>query len=115
MTELLLAYSWIDLWNSVRGSEPWGWLAFGFCGNLAFFTRFLVQWIYSEKQGESKIPEIFWWQSIVGTLILLVYFIHRRDPVGMLGYIVNIIPYSRNLVLVYRKKRRERKGFEIAS
>jgi lipid-A-disaccharide synthase-like uncharacterized protein len=109
MTELLLAYTWMDLFKAVRGEEPVGWLVFGFCGNAAFFTRFLVQWVHSERAGESRIPEIFWWQSIVGTLILLTYFVHRRDPVGMLGYVVNVVPYTRNLVLVYRKKRELRR------
>jgi hypothetical protein len=35
----------------------------------------------------------------------LIYFVHRQDPVGILGYVVNVVPYSRNLMLVYRKRR----------
>jgi lipid-A-disaccharide synthase-like uncharacterized protein len=118
MTELLLAYWWTDFVQQWNKPGEMGWLIFGFCGNAAFFTRFLVQWIHSEKAGESKVPEFFWWQSIVGTIILLTYFIHRGDPVGMLGYIVNIIPYTRNLILVHRKKRAHalagQEGFDIA-
>ena len=112
MTELLLAYTWADFWGQFRDPRELGWLIFGLCGNVAFFTRFLIQWVYSERAGESRIPEIFWWQSIVGSVILLIYFVHRRDPVGMLGYAVNVVPYSRNLVLVYRKKRELRAALQ---
>ncbi len=107
MSELLLAYTWFRFLDLPDSRVGWAWLALGLCGNACFFTRFLVQWLYSEMHRESRIPVIFWWQSIAGTLILLVYFLHRKDPVGILGYVVNIVPYTRNVVLVYRKRRRE--------
>ena len=106
MSELLLAYSWWDFTKIFDDPAEIPWLIFGFCGNVCFFTRFLVQWIHSERAKESKIPVFFWWQSIIGTIILLVYFVHRQDPVGILGYIVNVVPYSRNLMLVYSKRRK---------
>ena len=108
MTELLLAYSLASLWSLPDEPGKWFWLSFGLCGNACFFTRFLIQWLYSEKHGESRVPIVFWWQSIAGTIILLVYFLHRHDPVGILGYILNIVPYTRNLMLVYRKRRADR-------
>ena len=105
MSELLLAYSWYSLFRlPPKTAGDSGWLIFGLCGNAAFFTRFIVQWLYSEKHKESRIPVIFWYQSLLGTVILLVYFIHKRDPIGILGYVLNVIPYTRNLMLVYRKK-----------
>lgn len=107
MSELLLAYTWYRFLDLPASPVGWAWLAFGLCGNACFFTRFLVQWLYSEMHRESRIPVVFWWQSIAGTLILLVYFLHRKDLVGILGYVVNIVPYTRNLFLVYRKRRRE--------
>ena len=105
MSELLLAYSWWSFLTLPTTPEGWTWLCVGFCGNACFFTRFLIQWIHSERAGESRFPVIFWWQSMVGTILLLAYFIHKGDPVGILGYVLNVIPYSRNLVLVYRKRR----------
>ena len=105
MSELLVAYTWFDFSRIYNDPQELAWLIFGFCGNLCFFTRFLVQWIHSERARESTIPVFFWWQSIVGTIILLIYFLHRQDPVGILGYVVNIVPYTRNLMLVYRKRR----------
>ncbi len=71
---------------------------------------FIVQWIYSEKHKESRIPVIFWWQSLFGTLLCLAYFLRQQDSVGIAGYVLNIIPYSRNLMLVYRKRRQEAAG-----
>ncbi|MDJ0868617.1 MAG: lipid-A-disaccharide synthase N-terminal domain-containing protein [Myxococcota bacterium] len=79
------------------------WLAFGFLGNLAFFSRFLVQWIASERAKRSYIPMAFWYLSIAGSLILLIYAIHRRDPIFTLAYLPNCVVYVRNLVLIRRE------------
>ncbi len=107
MAEILTAYTWWRFLDLPATTAGWAWLCFGLCGNLTFCTRFLLQWLYSEMHKESRIPVAFWWQSIVGTLILLIYFLHQRDLVGILGYLMNVIPYSRNLMLVYRKRRLE--------
>ncbi len=79
-------------------------LAIGFVGQAVFASRFIVQWIYSEKKGESFIPIIFWYLSIIGGLSLLVYAIFRKDPVIILGQSFGILVYTRNLILIYRKK-----------
>jgi lipid-A-disaccharide synthase-like uncharacterized protein len=83
----------------------WLWKCVGFAGIGTFGTRFLVQWLYSERHGESKIPVIFWWQSLIGTFLCLAYFLRQQDSVGVVGYLLNVVPYSRNLILVYRKRR----------
>jgi lipid-A-disaccharide synthase-like uncharacterized protein len=85
----------------------WLWKTIGFAGMAAFFTRFFVQWLYSEKQGESKVPTIFWWQSLIGAVLMLAYSLRQQDSVYIMGYILTVIPYTRNLILVYRKKRRD--------
>ncbi|HEY8494652.1 MAG TPA: lipid-A-disaccharide synthase N-terminal domain-containing protein [Myxococcota bacterium] len=78
------------------------WLAIGLTGNAAFFARFLVQWIASERAGRSYVPAVFWYLSIAGSLILLAYAIHRRDPVFTLAFLPNCVVYVRNLVLLRR-------------
>ena len=80
------------------------WLIIGFIGQAVFASRFIVQWIYSERIGESKIPIIFWYLSIVGGICLLIYAIFRKDPVIILGQSFGILVYTRNLILIYRKK-----------
>ncbi len=83
------------------------WLAFGLIGQAAFFSRFLVQWIASERAGESFVPLSFWYLSMLGSLILLAYAIHRREPVFALGYLPNSVVYFRNLVLLRRNDARK--------
>ncbi len=80
-------------------------LTIGFLGQGLFASRFIVQWIYSEKVGRSTIPIIFWYLSIFGGLGLLIYAIFRKDPVIIVGQIFGIFIYSRNLFLIYKSKK----------
>jgi lipid-A-disaccharide synthase-like uncharacterized protein len=81
------------------------WLVVGFIGQALFGMRFIIQWIISEKRGESVIPLPFWYFSIGGSLILLSYAIHKQDPVFILGQSLGSIIYIRNLILISRKKK----------
>jgi lipid-A-disaccharide synthase-like uncharacterized protein len=81
------------------------WLAIGFLGQAVFTGRFLVQWIASERAGRSVVPVLFWFLSIAGSLLLLVYAVHRRDPVFMLGQSAGLLVYFRNLHLIRREDR----------
>ncbi len=87
-----------------------GWrkwlIAFGFVGQAVFFGRWIVQWIASERRGESHVPELFWWCSLIGAMMLFTYFALDRDPVGMLGQAVGWTVYTRNLYLIKAKHRR---------
>lgn len=80
------------------------WLAVGFLGQACFSTRFLIQWIASERRKESVIPVYFWYFSIAGGLTLLTYAVYRLDPVFILGQGAGLFVYSRNLYLIYRKR-----------
>lgn len=80
-------------------------LCIGFMGQGIFASRFIVQWIYSERKGESSIPIIFWYLSISGGLALLIYAIFRKDPVIISGQLFGILIYSRNLILIYKKNK----------
>ena len=62
-----------------------GWVLFGFFGQFVFAMRFIIQWIVSEKKKESIVPLSFWYLSICGGVILLIYAIYKKDPVFMLG------------------------------
>jgi lipid-A-disaccharide synthase-like uncharacterized protein len=103
-TLALIAITWIGKEYRFLGLD-WSYLmVLGFAGNALFSMRFLVQWIASEKQGESVIPVSFWYWSIAGSVLMCVYFIFRRDPVGILAYLPNSLIYIRNLMLI-RKRR----------
>ena len=73
------------------------WLALGLFGQTVFFMRFFVQWLASEKAKKSTIPVSFWYFSILGGLITLVYAIHQKDPVFILGQSTGLFIYLRNL------------------
>jgi len=80
-------------------------LCIGFLGQGLFASRFIVQWLYSEKKGESSIPITFWYLSIFGGIGLLIYAIFRKDPVIITGQLFGILIYLRNLFLIYKKSK----------
>jgi lipid-A-disaccharide synthase-like uncharacterized protein len=80
-------------------------LTLGFAGQALFFMRFFVQWLYSEKHGRSLIPTSFWYFSIGGSFLLLIYAILRRDIVFTVGQTTGFLIYFRNLRLIARERR----------
>lgn len=81
------------------------WLGVGFAGQLAFTSRFLVQWVASERRRDSVVPIAFWWFSLAGGLTLLSYAIHKKDPVIVAGQAVGVLIYTRNLYLIAQARR----------
>jgi lipid-A-disaccharide synthase-like uncharacterized protein len=81
------------------------WLVLGFVAQALFSARFMVQWIASERAGKSVMPVVFWYLSILGSVLLLAYAIYRQDPVFILGQSAGLIVYFRNLYLIGREKR----------
>ena len=88
-------------------STPKIWIAVGFLGQFFFFSRFLIQWLASEKHKKSVIPVAFWYFSVFGGIILLFYAIHRKDPVFTLGQSVGLLVYFRNLWLIRKNRKLE--------
>jgi len=80
-------------------------LVIGFAGQSLFFMRFFVQWLYSEKHKRSLIPTAFWYFSLGGSCLLLVYAIMRRDIVFTVGQSTGFLIYTRNLYLISKEKR----------
>jgi len=86
------------------------WLVLGFAAQALFASRFVVQWIASERVGRSIIPNAFWFLSLAGGLLLLTYAIYRKDPVFILGQATGAFIYTRNLILIYREQARAKAG-----
>ena len=106
----------VDLSNAVGGYlhqdyvQTWdGWVILGIYGQLLFTARFLVQWVASERAGRSVIPLAFWFFSLGGGAVLLIYALYRADPVFIFGQGLGMFIYVRNLVLI-RKEARARAG-----
>lgn len=83
--------------------SPAGWYVVGFLGQVLFGSRFLVQWIASERLGRVVVPGAFWYLSLVGGVALLIYAVHRRDPVFAIGQAAGLLIYGRNLALMRRE------------
>jgi lipid-A-disaccharide synthase len=80
------------------------WHIIGFIGLTLFSSRFWIQWISSERQKTSVLNACFWWISLIGDLIVLVYFAKIKDPVNLIGPLFGLIPYIRNLMLLKKTK-----------
>lgn len=78
------------------------WLGAGFIGQAFFAARFLVQWLYSEARGKSRIPDVFWYLSVAGGVLLLSYAIHRQELVFVIGETVTLLVFLRNLQLLHK-------------
>ncbi|RAK70082.1 lipid-A-disaccharide synthase N-terminal domain-containing protein [Hymenobacter edaphi] len=87
---------------------PGGVLALGAIGQTIFLLRFVYQWIYSERKGESVLPLGFWVVSLVGSVLILTYAVLRRpvDVVLIVGNVFGTVVYARNIVLLRRELRR---------
>jgi lipid-A-disaccharide synthase-like uncharacterized protein len=102
----------IDLAHAVGGylrdvfiiNLDW-WVVLGFAAQGLFTMRFVVQWLASERAGRSVIPLAFWWFSIGGGLLLLVYALYRKDPVFIAGQAFGVFVYLRNLYFVLRERK----------
>ncbi len=81
------------------------WVALGFLGQALFMGRMLVQWWASEKVKSAVVPPSFWWLSLVGSSMLMTYFIWRVEIVGFLGQSTGWLIYIRNLWFIYGGKK----------
>ena len=81
------------------------WIVLGFAAQALFTMRFLVQWIASERAKRSVVPIAFWFFSLGGGALLLLYAIKRQDPVFIAGQGLGLVIYIRNLWLIANEKR----------
>ncbi|KWV48379.1 hypothetical protein AS156_18015 [Bradyrhizobium macuxiense] len=76
------------------------WVLLGGIAQAFFTMRFVVQWIASERARASVVPVAFWFFSIGGGVLLLIYALHRRDPVFIVGQAFGLVVYLRNLYFI---------------
>ncbi|MGF1447547.1 MAG: lipid-A-disaccharide synthase N-terminal domain-containing protein [Pikeienuella sp.] len=95
LMRLLLVDSWWGVWIAL----------FGLTAQAVFMARMLVQWIASERARRSVVPVAFWWLSLAGALMLLIYGVLRRDIVIILAQSFGLVVYLRNLALIRSERR----------
>lgn len=82
---------------------------FGLLGQSIFMFRFVVQWYASEKRGVVQIPVAFWYFSIVGAAMTIVYAILKPELVLLFAQSLGLVIYVRNLMIAYGLTRRSRR------
>lgn len=102
---LIILKNWDIHYQQLFNNEeiPLVLLLWGIAGQIIFTFRFVYQWIYSERKGESCLPTGFWLISILGSTMILSYAVYRIDPVLLLGQGFGILVYSRNIVLIRKQ------------
>jgi lipid-A-disaccharide synthase-like uncharacterized protein len=96
--------SWWMLLGNISSPIGIAWIGLGAFGQLLFAGRMVLQWLASEREGRSVVPDVFWWLSLAGATLLMTYFIWRKDIVGVIGQGTGWLIYGRNLLLVHRER-----------
>lgn len=96
----------IDVMRLFKNEKiPLWLLILGIISQIVFTLRFIYQWLYSEKARESILPFGFWLLSLIGSSLILIYAVFRKDPVLFVGHMLGAIIYARNLVLLNKAEK----------
>lgn len=104
---LLGACAWLWLrppFAVIAEGLPVAWQTYGWCAQIVFAGRWIVQWIAAERARRSVAPRLFWWCNLIGGTALLIYFLRRGDPIGIAGQLFNSVLVARNLMLLARRR-----------
>lgn len=102
--------NWAFRLFQITGWAGLAWVLLGLAGQAAFFGRMAVQWVISERERRSVVPPIFWYLSFLGGVALFTYFVWRQDFVGVLGQSTGVVIYARNIRLIFKQRRRDRRA-----
>ncbi len=83
------------------------WKLIGYAGVAIFAGRWFVQLAASHRAKRSTIPRLFWYMSLLGSVLLLSYFTFgKNDSVGILSNLFPSFIAGYNLFLDVRHGRR---------
>ena len=97
--------SLVDWFRVVFIEQFNAWVVLGFAAQACFTMRFVVQWVASERAKRSVVPVAFWFFSLFGGTLLLIYAIQRQDPVFIAGQGMGLVIYLRNLWLIFNERK----------
>ena len=95
----------IDWLHQVFVAQFDAWVVLGFVAQALFMMRFVVQWLASERAKRSVVPVAFWFFSVGGGFLLLIYAIQRQDPVFIAGQGLGLLIYIRNIWLIANERK----------
>ncbi len=102
---MMLANFLDNFLQNLTSGEPTAWTFFGLTANACFAARFILQWITSERKGRSVVPLGFWYLSLLGGVMMLIYAIHVGKLPLVLGAMFTPFIAVRNLWLVRNHRR----------
>jgi lipid-A-disaccharide synthase-like uncharacterized protein len=106
MPVIMLVVFAFSMTNISTGSMSSTMFWIGFVGQLMMNMRFVIQWIYAERMNIAAFPIFFWYVSIVGSMLLIMYGcwhpLHGFDPVIILSQLLAMLVYVRS---VYHQQR----------
>lgn len=94
----------VKLYDTARQHHSFSWHVLGSIGGVLFASRFWVQWWQAERRQRSELRRAFWWLSIIGSVLSLIYFIRIQDTISIFNQSFGLIPYVRNLMLLKRNR-----------
>lgn len=107
MHQVILSVEWLGL-------QITPWKMVGYCGVFLFGSRWLLQALASRKEGKPVVPIAFWYMSLGGSLLSLLYFVFgKNDSVGILGYLFPSAVAAYNLYLETARKKGDPKGTKV--
>jgi lipid-A-disaccharide synthase-like uncharacterized protein len=100
------------LWLGWSGLHVTPWKLIGYTGALMFGGRWLVQFLASRRAGRPVIPRLFWYMSLLGSVMTLSYFVFsaKQDSVGVLQNLFPTFTAAYSLWLDFRHEARRRDG-----
>lgn len=93
-----------NLWDEVHVHHHFSWHILGTVGGILFASRFWIQWWQAERSQKSELNKSFWWISISGSVLSLIYFFELRDAVSVVQFGFGLIPYFRNIALIRQRQ-----------
>ena len=78
--------------TEIFGVTITAWKLVGYLGVAMFAGRWFVQIHASSRRRQPTVTPVFWYMSIAGSLLLLLYFTFgKNDSVGILS---NLFPFT---------------------
>ncbi len=90
-----------------------GWEVVGLIGEGLFFARMAAQWVMSERARRPVIPTAYWYMSLAGAVILILYALHLGSFAVLLPQVVGVVFYARGLHLDILSRRRDARRQEF--
>ncbi len=102
--------TWLLEYEASQAAHPreamvsWVWLGVGVVGQALFASRFVVQWIATERLKKSVIPASFWYISLVASLLQAASYTQRggREMLLAVGVMSTVFIHARNIWFITR-------------